>query len=288
MDIAILSPLSALPKIKKLAKLFRHWGGTPKNHQVLVCTTPSSVKDMATIWEGLNAKIVPILPGVVRQPPMSENEPFFAVAQSMTKNPWVYLNPDTVPLVPEWADLLENEYLASGKSYLGIAGYIPQRYRDASGIDRVNAGEPYLLEAAVYPPSFPEQAKKSVLSRVAHHEVSSRYTTFPNAYLSELMVSAEWREDFRLKDCPKGTVLATRLANGLLVDELLGLSTPPAPEPEPVKPQATETVDSATTITFPVKEPTIKVISSSQKAAEATTLEKRGPGRPRKNPSPAD
>jgi hypothetical protein len=200
----------------------------------------------------------------------------------MTKNPWIYLNPDTLPLVPEWADLLENEYLASGKSYLGIAGYIPQRYRDASGIDRVNPGEPYLLESAVYPPSFPEQAKKSVLSRVAHHEVSSRYTTFPNAALSELMFSAEWRPEFRLKDCPKEAVLVTRLANGMLMDELLGLSTPPAPEPEPV----TETVDSAQTITFPVKEPTIKVISSSQKAVEATTLEKRGPGRPRKTPSP--
>lgn len=284
MDIAILSPLSALPKIKKLAKLFRQWGGTPKNHQVFVFTTSSAVPDVAKLWEGLNAKVVPALPGVVRQPPMSENEPFAAVAAHLTKNPWVYLNPDTVPLVPEWADLLENEYLSSGKTHLGIAGYIPQRYRDSNGIDRVNPGEPYILEAAVYPPNFTVQSKKSVLSRVAHHEVSSRYVTFPNACLSERMISAEWRDNFRLADCPKEAVLVTRLANSFLVDELLGLSAP-EPTVTATSPEAPAEPEPETqTITFPVKEPTIKVISSSQKSSEAPTVEKRGPGRPRKNP----
>jgi hypothetical protein len=45
------------------------------------------------------------------------------------------------------------------------------------------------------------------------------------------------------------------------------------------------TVDSAQTISFPVKEPTIKVISRSQTPAEDITLEepaKRPRGRPRK------
>jgi hypothetical protein len=281
MDIAILAPLSALPKVKKLAQLFRQWGGTPKSHRVHVLTTAAGVQAYASVWQGMDAKVEAALPGVVRQPPMSDNEPFFATAKSMTSAPWFYLTPGTVPITPNWADKLEQEYLASGKPYLGVAGYLPQRYRDSSGIDRVSHGDPFILEAAIYPASMTARAKATVLSRVAHHEVSRRYETYPNATLSEQMFSANWNEGFRLKDCPKEVVVVTRLLGDHLVDELLGLATAPAPEPEPEP--VTETRDSAPTISFPVKEPTIRVISSSQMAKEATSLEKRPRGRPKKS-----
>lgn len=286
MDIAVLAPLSALPRVKKLAQLFRSWGGTPKNHRVRVFTTKDAVAEYAKIWHDLEASIEPILPGIVRLPPMSENEPFRFIAGAMQGNHWFYLPSHTLPLVPDWADKIEKEYLASGKRYLGVAAYIPKRYRDTSGIDRVAPGDPYILEAGVYPSNFAVSAQRYMLSAVAHHEVSRRQESFPNAALTESIVSAEWSDAFRLEDV-KGALVATRLVNDAVVNELLGGFTPPAPPPAP-EPE-TSTSDSAQTITFPVKEPTIKVISRSPTPEEAATLETsvtipppRGRGRPKK------
>ena len=283
MDIAILAPRSSFPKVKKLAQLFRSWGGTPKNHRVRVFTTKDAVPDYANLWKDLDASIEPVLSGVVRMPPMSENEPFRYIANSVKGTHWFYMPPHTVPLCPDWADKLEKEYLGSGKQYLGVAGYIPKRYRDSSGIDRVAPGDPYILESAVYPANFLVSAQKYLLSTVAHHEVSRRQECFPKACLTESIVSAEWSDAFRLKDAPHGALLATRLADDSVINELLGNFAPPAPEPKPEPESAT--ADSAQTISFPVKEPTIKVISRSPTVEEAVTLEepvKRPRGRPRK------
>lgn len=35
------------------------------------------------------------------------------------KTPWLWLEPDAVPLKPQWLDLLQKEYLAAGKPYMG-------------------------------------------------------------------------------------------------------------------------------------------------------------------------
>jgi hypothetical protein len=282
MDIAVLAPRSALPRVKKLVQLFHKWGGTPKNHNVRVFVTKDAVADYSKLWQGLSATIEPVLPGIVRMPPMSENEPFRFTANAIRNTHWFYLPPHTLPLTPDWADRLEREYLASGKRYLGLAGYIPKRYRDSSGIDRVAPGDPYILEAGIYPPNFSVAAQKYLLSTVAHHEVSRRQESFPNAALTESIVSAEWSDSFRLKDA-KDAVLVTRLVDDSVANEILGEFAVPAPEPEP-EPE-TLTVDSAQTISFPVKEPTIKVISRSQTPAEDITLgepAKRPRGRPRK------
>jgi hypothetical protein len=284
MDIAVLAPLSALPRVKKLAQLFRVWGGTPKNHRVRVFTTKSAVAEYSAVWKDLNATIEPVLPGIVRLPPMSENEPFRHVAQSITGTHWFYLPSHTLPVSPDWADRLEKEYLASGKRYLGVAAYIPKRYRDSSGVDRVAPGDPYILEAGIYPANFSTSSQHYLLSRVSHHEISRRSESFPNAALTDSIVSAEWSDAFRLENAPNAAVV-TRLVNDAVVDTLLGNFTPPAPAPEPEA--ETVTLDSAETVSFPVKEPTIKVISRSPTAEEAVTLVAEPVKRPRGRPPKA-
>lgn len=287
MDIAIPAPLSALPKLQKLAKLFRQWGGVSKKHTLFVITAPGATQEYAALFEGVAVTIKPALTGVVRQPPMADNEMFYSVANAMKDSQfWFYLTPDCVPVTPDWADILENEYLASGKPYLGLAAYLPQRYRDSNGVDRVFPGDPYLLEAAVYPQNhFANKPPNLVMSRVSHHEVMAKNSVFPKAALSERLISAEWDDKFRQSSVPKEVVLVTRVNGSGLIDEMIGLPTSePEPEPEPEKedpptPQMDETIWQA----FPIKEPTIKVISSSQKQAEATTVTKRPRGRPRKS-----
>ena len=283
MDIAILAPLSALPKVKKLAQLFRLWGGTPKNHRTRIFTTKDGVAPLSAIWQDLDATIEAVLPGIVRQPPMSENEPFRFVAASCTDRPWFFLPSHTLPLTPDWADRLEKEYLASQRPYLGVAATIPKRYRDSTGVDRVAPGDPYILEAAIYPVSMEASSRHFMLSRTQHHEIARRFESFPKAHLTDAIATAEWADSFRLKDA-RNACAVTRLVNDAVVDELLGNFAPPAPEP-PKETETTTSSESVTaTIAFPVKEPTIKVISRSPEEDAEGILEKRRPGRPRKEP----
>lgn len=277
MEIAITASSSALPRIKKLATILRSFG--PSQHPLVVFCTPKYQTEVARIFEGLSAKILPVLTGIVRLPPMTDNEPFAIVSKHMTRTHWFYLTADTIPLQADWADKLEQEYLASGQTYLGCADYIPTRYRDGSGIDRVVNGAPYILEAAVYPANLSSISKYSPLSRTVHHEVARRSEMSPCTHLSSLVGNAKWDESYRMAHVGSAVVI-TRVLGTELGDEVLGLTVPDAPAPPPVVEE---------TIPAPEPEPTMKMFSSmaemkaSQKATDEVTVEPRRAGRPRKN-----
>ena len=276
MEIAITANSSALPRIKKLATILRSFG--PSQHPLVVFCTPKYQTEVARIFEGLSAKIMPVLTGIVRIPPMTDNEPFAVVSQHMTRTHWFYLTADTIPLRADWADKLEQEYIASGQTYLGCADYIPTRYRDGSGIDRVVNGAPYILEAAVYPANLSSISKYSPLSRTVHHEVARRSEMAPCSHLSSLVGNAKWDESYRLAHVGSAVVM-TRVMGTELGDEVLGLKVP---EPTPA------VVVEAPAAPEPLKEPTMKTFSSmeemkaSQKATDEVIVEPRRAGRPRK------
>jgi hypothetical protein len=276
MEIAITASSSALPRIKKLATILRSFG--PSQHPLVVFCTPKYQTEVARIFEGLSAKILPVLTGIVRLPPMTDNEPFAIVSKHMTRTHWFYLTADTIPLQADWADKLEQEYLASGQTYLGCADYIPTRYRDGSGIDRVVNGAPYILEAAVYPANLSSISKYSPLSRTVHHEVARRSEMSPCTHLSSLVGNAKWDESYRMAHVGSAVVI-TRVLGTELGDEVLGLTVPDAPAPPPVVEE---------TIPAPEPEPTMKMFSSmaemkaSQKATDEVIVEPRRAGRPRK------
>lgn len=276
MEIAITASSSALPRIKKLATILRSFG--PSQHPLVVFCTPKYQTEVARIFEGLSAKILPVLTGIVRLPPMTDNEPFAIVSKHMTRTHWFYLTADTIPLQADWADKLEQEYLASGQTYLGCADYIPTRYRDGSGIDRVVNGAPYILEAAVYPANLSSISKYSPLSRTVHHEVARRSEMSPCTHLSSLVGNAKWDESYRMAHVGSAVVI-TRVLGTELGDEVLGLTVPDAPAPPPVVEE---------TIPAPEPEPTMKMFSSmaemkaSQKATDEVIVEPRRVGRPRK------
>lgn len=276
MEIAIAANSSALPRIKKLATILRSFG--PSQHPLFVFCTPKYQTEVARIFEGLSAKILPVFTGIVRIPPMTDNEPFAAIVQHMTRTHWFYLTADTIPLRADWADKLEQEYLASGQTYLGCADYIPTRYRDGSGIDRVVNGAPYILEAAIYPANLGEISTYTPISRTVHHEVARRSEMAPCSHLSSLVGNAKWDESYRLEHVGSAVVMA-RVMGTELGDEVLGNHVPPAPKPIVVEePPAPE----------PLKEPTMKIFASvqelqdSQKTQDEVMVEPRRAGRPRK------
>lgn len=279
MEIAISASSSALPRIKKLATILRSFG--PSQHPLVVFCTPKYQTEVARIFEGLSAKVLPVLTGIVRLPPMTDNEPFAAIVQHMTRTHWFYLTAETIPLQADWADKLEQEYLASGQTYLGCADYIPTRYRDGSGIDRVVNGAPYILEAAVYPANLGKLSNYSPLSRTVHHEVARRSEMAPCSHLSSLVGNAKWDESYRLAHVGSAVVVA-RVLGTELGDEVLGLQVPAAPAPPPALAEETPVVPE------PLKEPTMKMYSSmeemkaSQKIQDEVIVEPRRAGRPRK------
>jgi len=280
MEIAIPAPSSSLPRVKKLADILRSFG--PSKHPIFVFCTPTYRTEVARIFEGMGVTIIEKLSGIVRLPPMSDNEPFSVVMKHMTRTHWFYLTAETVPLSEDWADKLEQEYLASGQQYLGCADYIPNRYRDGSGIDRVVNGAPYILEAAIYPANLATISKYSPISRVVHHEVARRSEMAPSTHLTSLIGNAKWDEGYRLEHVGMAKVMA-RVLGTELGDEVLGTKLPAVPPPAPPPPEPE-----------PMKEPTMKVFATidalkaaqetkdSPKAEDEVKVEPRRVGRPRK------
>lgn len=294
MNIAITAPAADFPRVKRLAELLHHWKDLGR-HSYRVYCTPSRHSDIQQLFNGLPVQVIPTLPAINRLPPMTDNEPFYHVASKELDGPWVLLPPDTLPLVPDWADQLEKAYISAQKPYLGIAGYIPSKFKDSSGVERVHNGNPYLLQAAVYPAKVLTSLRAKILSPTSHHEITKANEMFHMAHLgNDLIVSADWNPNFRLVNA-HGAVLATRLSGDAVFDELLGRE---------VAPPVTLTIEKEVPSNqppapIPLKEPTMKIISRTVKESltaepepedehstipvdEVTLPIRRKPGRPAK------
>jgi hypothetical protein len=266
MNIAITAPAADFPRVKRLAELLHHWKDLGR-HSYRVYCTPGRHSDIQQIFNGLPVQVIPNLPAINRLPPMTDNEPFYHAASRELDGPWVFLPPDTLPLAPDWADKLEKAYISAQKPYLGIAGYIPRRFKDSAGIERVHNGSPYMLQAAIYPPKVLTGLRAKIMSPTAHHEVTKANEMFHMAHLgNDLIVSAEWNPNFRLVNA-HGAVLATRLAGDAVFHELLG---------QEVAPPVTVTIEkevpaSQPQAPAPLKEPTMRIVS--RRELEVSTVE---------------
>ena len=258
MNIAITVPAADFPRVKRLAELLHHWKDLGRHSYRVYCTA-SRQADIQQLFNGLPVQVIPSLPAINRLPPMTDNEPFYHAASKELDGPWVFLSPDTLPLTPDWADQLERAYISAQKPYLGIAGYVPRKFKDSAGVERVHNGNPYLLQAAVYPPKLLAQIKAKILSPTAHHEITKANEVFHMAHLSDLIVSAEWNPNFRLVNAT-GAVLATRLSGEAIFNELLGRE---------VAPPVTVTIEKEVPSSQPpaplaLKEPTMKIVSKKE------------------------
>jgi len=288
MDIAIHAQTSTLPRLKKLVKVLKHFG--LGRHKYTVFCSQAPKHDVEKLFDGLEVTIDSSLPGTYRLPPLDSNEPFQHIASKMTNGPWFLLKVGTVPVVQEWADMLEREYLFAEKLYLGTAVYLPKKYVDVSGVTRISSGEPFIMEAAVYPPNVLKLTKSNLFHKTTHHEVLCRAERFGNAHLSDLIQDANLDDNFRNVNIRSGVCVVSRLANDALLDELIGDIPPPVVVEKIVVKEAPEAPAP-----YELKVPTIKIMQKnlpteaktenldSPTEAEAVTVEpKRVRGRPRK------
>lgn len=226
MNIAIAAPSATYPKLAKLAQLFKQWAPLSTKHRYKIYCSKLRKDDIRRMFDGLDIQIDDSLPGINRHQPMLDNEVFRRIASRETTAPWFLLNHYTTPLTPDWADKLDSELLQSGKTMLGCAAYTPRMYKDNSGVQRMANGDPYLLEAALYPPNLLKSIRTRLMNATTHHESLKARETFHMAHLSGLIANAEYNPNFRLENSGSA-VLVTRLANEAVIDALLGYAVPP-------------------------------------------------------------
>jgi hypothetical protein len=259
MNIAIAAPSATFPKLAKLAQLLKKWPPLGSKHSYKIYCTKLRKEDIQRMFDGLDIQLDDSLPGVTRHQPMLDNEVFQHIASKETTAPWFLLTHNTVPLSPDWADKLASELLQSGKSLLGCAAYTPKMYKDNNGVTRAADGDPYLLESAVYPPNLLKSIRTRLLNATTHHESLKARETFHMAHLSGLIANAEYNPNFRLGNAGSA-VVATRLLNEAVIDEMLGYAVPP-PATERV---IVEAPAAPAYQPFVMKEPTISIMSKKE------------------------
>lgn len=261
MDIAIPVLAKTLPDVRNIAAALKHFGPLDLRHRIVVFTTASMLKEVESIFDGIrDVDFRPTLPTIYREPPRVANETFDLVARHMTQSHWFYLTNDTRPLSPDWADVLDQKYRESGKRYLGRQANLVRRYRDAAGVDRVDLGEAYILEAAVYPANLSKVEKITARNHGTHHEVFRRFEMVKNSATTDIIGSNDWQTEFTPR---AGQVVMTRVFGSAVDDYILDLEVGGADE---------ETGDSA------------EAVDAEQKSLTLEPI-KRGRGRPRKVPA---
>jgi hypothetical protein len=196
MEIAIPVNTSTLPLAHKLIEQLKQFGPYSGSFLFRVICTPRAFPECRQIFSVLpNTQIEGTLPDVVRRHPLGANEMFNHVMKQMTNQHWLYLTPDCVPLGRGWLDALDSEYLGAGKRYMGVAAYTPVGQVDRSGVRRVDHGEPFLLENAVYPANMAKLVTENLMSSTFHHEFVRRRSAMADTRLTNLILDRQFKDD---------------------------------------------------------------------------------------------
>jgi hypothetical protein len=253
----VIVPVSSqnLPKVRTLIDVIHHLGPYGSNDSFVFLTTKGN---HANVWPLIShipqATAAVGLSGTVRRFPTSANEVFLESARYAAANfgpdqPWLYLTPESVPLKNQWLTHLERQYLSQSKPFLGVLDYLPQKITDAQGVVRINPGDPYTLEAAVYPSDLVKRITENLINLSTHHEQIRRRSTAPHTHETKLIFSAKWAENLSIAEVPEEAVILARVydINSVARQVISGTPAPipqpppaptptPAPTPAPVEP----------------------------------------------------
>lgn len=120
--------------------------GTPKTHPILLnyqAGVPSTM--VAAIIKSAHKSFTSVHRSEYRRPPRGTFAPtvaFIHAAHSMQKmgKPWLWMEPDTIPLKPNWLEALQQEYDTCGKPFCGPI--VPHRgHMNGTGLYPANTPE---------------------------------------------------------------------------------------------------------------------------------------------------
>lgn len=106
--------------------------------------------------------------------PQSPNQMFCTVAKqmSMLHLPWLWLEPDAVPLCPQWLDILEAEYRKQGKPFMGGLSVSPK---------------PHLSGIAIYPPDVKRYNPAMTVATTLPFDYCNPQATMKQAHVTPLI-----------------------------------------------------------------------------------------------------
>lgn len=101
----------------------------------------------------------------------------WSIYMSKKKDPWLFLEPDSIPLRPDWYTAMLSEYQACGKRVMG---------------DLVSTNSPHLSGVAVYPYNVPELFPKMVHNIDGAFDTSDAKRVLSEAHITPLIMD-RWR-----------------------------------------------------------------------------------------------
>lgn len=168
-----------------LAQWIRDLGGAGK-HQCLAvhhASMPGAAEVLAPLGEAF-ARVVdmPLRDKDPGQWPQGPNLMFRRAAKQIhetAKTPWLWMEPDAIPLKASWLDEIEAEYTRGGRPFMGAAVNHPGTPVHMTGI-------------AVYPWNAPAIAPLLVTCEAAAFDMNAKAETLPRMHPTTL-IQHEWR-----------------------------------------------------------------------------------------------
>lgn len=172
-----------------LAQWITEMGGC-KGHKVLIVRDQGSdpEKDVlikAELDKSFDAsEVITIIGDVYHSWPMSQNLMWSQTARHIqfhTKEPWLWFESDVVILKEKWLDLIEAEYKACGKIFMG---------------DLVNVSgiPPHMSGVAVWPGEVVQYAGIALISHEVAFDMAAKDQVLPQMHKTELIAHA-WDRD---------------------------------------------------------------------------------------------
>lgn len=171
----------------ELFKWLKELGGC-KNHSLLALRDSSA--EPITGMDEIFGKVYPeifIAEDIWKLWPMSPNHAFKLAARHIQfnqKEPWLWLEPDAVPLKEEWLDAIENEYKQCKMPIMGDKVDVPNVVLHCSGV-------------AVYPAMLVDVAGEVFFSHEIAWDCYAASQIVPRTHFTELIAHSWKHEPFK-------------------------------------------------------------------------------------------
>lgn len=164
--------------------------GPYPNHRLLVARDLRSTKENLFVDVGFaSVKEIVIKDDAWNSWPISCNNAFRTVGKNIefgTREPWLWLEPDAIPLCQGWLDAIAEEYLQAGKPFMGSRVAIANTPVHLSGI-------------SVYPGVLSEYAGIAYLAHDVAWDCMAAHQIVPKAHFTNL-IDHHWQRDGKTKE----------------------------------------------------------------------------------------
>lgn len=243
-------PVSAadFDKLPKFMRVLQFFGGLKAHKAILMPTVEVApgirpyVKQAQELFSSVDlAPVSTPKPGAWPYPCNQHFAHAVEILKNLVDGPWMWLELDSCPIKPEWADDLQFQYQTKGRPFLGVLRNTEEVWPDADGQHMVGVG--------IYPQNFPAYTQLWQFPvQDIPFDVMMRYDVAPHVYPTNLIAhfwhSRNFQPDMSGMDSygnqviiPREAILVHGVKDDSLYDIILGEASAPVVIQEPAKKQ---------------------------------------------------